>query len=74
MISCGDAGESIGRSPQIGIHRIRKGVLVAASASADELAGPMERDQPLGILDGERPQKDLIGEREDGGVGADAER
>jgi hypothetical protein len=34
----------------------------------------MERDQPLGILDGNHPQKDLVGQRKDSRVGADAER
>jgi hypothetical protein len=34
----------------------------------------MERDQTLGFLDWDHPQQDLIGQREDGRVGADAER
>jgi len=74
LVSCGDAGEGIGRSPQIGIQRVRKIVLVAARASSNKLAGPMERDQTLGLLDWDHPQQDLIGQSEDGRVGADAER
>ena len=42
---------------------------VAASGVA-----PVDHHDPIGVVEGQAPQQDRVDEREDGAVGADAER
>jgi len=46
---------------------------VAAPVAAVVAAAHGEKDELLGFLDGEKAQKDLVEEGEDGGVRADAQ-
>jgi hypothetical protein len=56
---------------EVAIHRIREGALVESASL--ERARAVEDHEPLGRGDGKKPQEDLVGQRKDRGVGADAE-
>ena len=48
-------------------------IAAEAAGRTGEAAGPLEANQLLGPLDGQHAQQRLVEEREDRGVGADAE-
>ena len=58
--------------PQVAVHRVRQGAVV--ERPSPERAGAVEHDELLGRLHRQHPQQHLVGEREDRGVRADAER
>ena len=71
-----NSGEDLVLVAQVLVHGIGEVVVrIAAEAAggAGETAGPLEAHQFLGLLDRQHAQQHLIEEREDRGVGADAE-
>ena len=72
------AGEGLVLVAEILVHGVGEVVGVVAAPAAGFTVpggiGGFEDDERGGIVDGKRAQQGLIEEREDGGVGADAER
>ena len=68
----GDGVEAGGVVAEVAEHRVGEAILAHDEAGVGSGRGEVRRLG--GVADGERAEQDLVGDGEDGGVGADAER
>ena len=70
-IAAHDGAEDLVAVADVLVHRIREGVAAVVAAVVASASG--EYDDGLRVLHGKQAQNQLIDQREDGGIGADAQ-